>query len=215
MSAVSRAVLKTIFVPSVITLAVTLLRLFGELRHWPELFFGRSAGGSWAIVGISWLALVFAIYFAIKLEKTGDVFSRPTKTILLAVLALVLTFVGLTVMYVGAPNLKPPFQVAGAVIIIAALYVMRVAWPDYWRIMIAYAFAARVPVIVVMYFAIKGSWGTHYDALPPNMTFPDWYSMFVQAGLIPQVFLWVPFTVILCGLFGILTVTVRRRWNSS
>jgi len=215
MSAVSKAVLKTIFVPSLITLGITLLRLFGELRKWPELFFGRSAGGSGAIIGITWLAVVFAIYFAIKLEKTGDVFSRPTRTILLAVLALVLTFVGLMVMYVGAPNLKPPFQIAGAAIIIVALYVMRVAWPDYWRIMIAYAFAARVPVIVVMYFAIKGSWGTHYDALPPNMTFPDWYATFVQAGLIPQVFLWVPFTVVLCGLFGILTVTVRRRRNAA
>jgi hypothetical protein len=215
MSAVSRAVLKTILVPSLITLAVTLLRLFGELHKWPELFFGRSPGGSGAIVGISWLAVVFAIYFAIKLEKTGDVFARPTRSILLAILALALTFAGLMVMYTGAPNTKPAFQLAGAVIIIVALYVMRVAWPDYWRIMIAYAFAARVPVIVVMYFAIKGSWGTHYDALPPNMTFPDWYATFVQAGLIPQVFLWVPFTVVLCGLFGILTVTVRTRRNAA
>ncbi len=215
MSAVSRAVLKTILVPSLITLAVTLLRLFGELRKWPELFFGRSAGGSGAIVGITWLALVFAIYFAVKLEKTEDVFVRPTRTILLAVLALVLTFVGLMVMYVGAPNLKPPFQIAGAVIIIVALYVMRVAWPDYWRVMIAYAIAARVPVIIVMYFAIKGDWGTHYDALPPNMTFPDWYSKFIQAGLMPQIFMWVPFTVVLCGLFGILTVTVRRKMSAA
>jgi hypothetical protein len=37
----------------------------------------------------------------------------------------------------------------------------------------------------------------------------------VQAGLIPQVFLWVPFTVVLCGLFGILTVTIRRRRNAA
>jgi hypothetical protein len=215
MSAVSKAVLKTIFIPSLITLAVTLLRLFGELRKWPELFFGRSAGGSGAIVGITWLAFVFAIYFAIKLEKAGDVFARPTRSILLAVLALALTFAGLMVMYIGAPNTKPPFQLAGAAIIIAAMCIMRVAWPDYWSVMIAYALAARLPVIVIMYYAIKGSWGTHYDALPPNMTFPDWYATFVQAGLIPQVFLWVPFTVVLCGLFGILTVAVRRRRNAA
>jgi hypothetical protein len=215
MSAVSKAVLKTIFVPSVITLAVTLLRLFGELRKWPELFFGRSPGGSGSIIGITWLAVVFAIYFAVKLEKAGDVFTRPTKSILLAVLALVLTFAGLMVMYIGAPNTKPVYQLAGAAIIIVALYIMRTAWPDYWRIMLAYAIAARVPVVIVMYFAIKGDWGTHYDALPPNMTFPDWYAKFVQAGLIPQAFLWVPFTVVLCGLFGILTATVRRRRNAA
>ena len=215
MSAVSKAVLKTIFIPSLITLAITLLRLFGELRKWPELFFGRSAGGSGSIIGITWLAVVFAIYFAIKLEKTGDVFARPTKSILLAVLALAVTFAGLMVMYKGAPNTQPLFQLSGAAIILVALYVMRIVWPDYWQIMLAYAVAARVPVIVVMYYAIKGDWGTHYDALPPGMTFPDWYAKFVQAGLIPQVFLWVPFTVILCGLFGILTVTIRRRRSAA
>ncbi len=215
MSAVSNAVFKTILIPSLITLAVSLLRLVGELRKWPELFFGRSAGGSGAIVGITWLAVVFAIYFAIKLDKAGDVFPRPTRSILLSVLALALTFVGLMVMYIGAPNLKPPFQLAGAVIIIAAICVMRVAWPDYWQVMITYAVAARVPVIVIMYYAIRGDWGTHYDALPPNITFPDWYAKFIHAGLIPQLFLWVPFTVILCGLFGIVTVTVRRRRNAA
>lgn len=211
MSAVSKAVLKTIFVPSLITLAVSLLRLFGELRNWPEFLFGKSAGGSFAIVGITWLAVVFAICFAIRLEKAGDVFTRPTRAILLAVLALALTFAGLMVMYKGAPNTTPAFQFAGAAIILLAIYVMRVAWPDYWRVMIAYAIAARVPVIVIAYYAVKGNWGTHYDAVPPDVTFPDWYAKFVQAGLIPQVFLWVPFTVILCGLLGILTVTVRRR----
>jgi hypothetical protein len=211
MSAVSKAVLKTIFVPTLITLAVSLLRLFGELRNWPEVLFGKSAGGSGAIVGITWLAVVFAIYFAIRLEKAGDVFNRPTRAILLAVLALALTFAGLMVMYKGAPNTTAAFQFAGAAIILLAIYVMRVAWPDYWRVMIAYAIAARVPVIVIAYYAVKGNWGTHYDAVPPDVTFPDWYAKFVQAGLIPQVFLWVPFTVILCGLLGILTVTVRRR----
>ena len=45
-----------ILIPSIITLAVTLLRLTGELRQWNETFFRRSA----AIVGIAWLAVIFA-----------------------------------------------------------------------------------------------------------------------------------------------------------
>ena len=65
-----------------------------------------------------------------------------------------------------------------------------------------------------MFYAIRGNWGTHYDAVPPDVTFPDWYAKFVQAGLIPQIFLWIPFTVILCGLLGILTATILRRKNA-
>ena len=214
MSAVSKAVIKTIFVPSLITLAVSLLRLYGELHDWPQILFGKSAGGSGSAVGITWLAVAFAFYFAIKLVQAGDVFARPTQSILLAVLALALTFVGLIVMYKGAPNTRLEFQFAGAVIILIAIYIMRAAWPDYWRIMVSYAIAARVPVIVIMFYAIRGNWGTHYDAVPPDVTFPDWYAKFVQAGLIPQIFLWIPFTVILCGLLGILTATILRRKNA-
>ena len=28
------------------------------------------------------------------------------------------------------------------------------------------------PVIVIMYLAIKGNWGTHYDAIPPDVSYP-------------------------------------------
>jgi hypothetical protein len=43
---------KLILVPSVITLAVTLLRLVGELQHWPSALFNRDAGGGGSIIGI-------------------------------------------------------------------------------------------------------------------------------------------------------------------
>ena len=33
------------------------------------------------------------------------------------------------------------------------------------RELIAYAFAARIPVLIVMFFAMRGGWGTHYDAV--------------------------------------------------
>ncbi len=210
-----KPVWKMILVPSLITLAVTLLRLVGELRGWSDLFFRRSAGGFGAIVGITWLAVLFAVYFAIQLQREGDVPSKPSRSILLALLALALTFVGFNVMYIGYPDPGSLTQAVGASIIIAALYVMRLSWPSYWKVLCAYAVAARLPVIVIMYYAIKGNWGTHYDVVPPGGTFPDWQTKFVQIGLLPQVFLWIPFTVILCGLFGVITVAICQRRSPS
>ncbi len=214
MSVMPQAVLRMILVPSLITLAVTLLRLAGELRGWSEVLFRRSAGGIGAVVGITWLAPIFAVYFALQLDKAGDVPPRPARSILLMLLALGLTFSGLNVMYYGFPDTRPGYQLAGAGVVLMALFFVRAAWPSYSQVMMAYALAARVPVIVIMYLAIKGDWGTHYDVAPPEATFPDWYTKFIQIGLIPQVFLWIPFTVVLCGLFGVIAVSVRRRRNA-
>ena len=71
-----------ILIPAVITLAVTILRLVGELRHWPRALFNPDAGGPGALVGISWLPLVFGIYFALKLIQAGDGPVSPLRAIL-------------------------------------------------------------------------------------------------------------------------------------
>ena len=62
---------RLIFIPSVITLAVTLLRLIGELQHWSPILFNPTAGGGGAIMGITWLVLIFGVYFALKLSVAG------------------------------------------------------------------------------------------------------------------------------------------------
>src|SRR5947209_4079846 len=59
-------ILKLILVPSLITLAVTILRVAGELQNWPAPFFVKQGGGGGAIVGISWLPIFFGIYFAFQ-----------------------------------------------------------------------------------------------------------------------------------------------------
>src|SRR5437870_10353077 len=83
-----------ILIPSVITLAVTLLRLIGELQHWPTVLFNRSAGGGGAIIGISWLAFVFGAYFALKLASGGDAMSAG-RVIGFAILGLALVIRGI------------------------------------------------------------------------------------------------------------------------
>src|SRR6187397_2224375 len=65
------AVRKLVFWPAVITLAVTLLRLAGELMNWSPALFSREPGGGGALVGISWLPPLFGILFAIQLVRMG------------------------------------------------------------------------------------------------------------------------------------------------
>ena len=62
-----------IFIPSVITLGITILRLVGELQHWPTSLFNPAAGGGGAIVGITWLVPILGVYFAMKLSAAGRV----------------------------------------------------------------------------------------------------------------------------------------------
>ena len=61
-----------ILVPAVITFAVTLLRLVGELQGWSPRLFSKAAGGGGAIVGISWLVVIFGAWFGWKLAKAGQ-----------------------------------------------------------------------------------------------------------------------------------------------
>jgi len=63
---------KLILVPAVITLAVTLLRLVGELQGWSPLLFNKEAGGGGALVGIAWLVPIFGAWFGWKLTRAGS-----------------------------------------------------------------------------------------------------------------------------------------------
>ena len=90
----SLSITSLITIPALITLGITILRLVGELQHWPKPWFNPAAGGGGAIIGISWLPLIFGPYFAVKLAGAGDAPSSAGKAIGLA-------FAGLAVMVVG------------------------------------------------------------------------------------------------------------------
>ena len=70
-------ILRLIMIPALISLAMTLLRLAGELGHWSEKWFSTETGGttphgvSW-LFGITWLAAPFGVYFALKLVKAQE-----------------------------------------------------------------------------------------------------------------------------------------------
>jgi hypothetical protein len=76
------------------------------------------------------------------------------------------------------------------------------AWPALGKVLLQYALAARVPVILVMLVAMLGNWGTHYDVAPPNFpemgTLAKWFAI----GVVPQLSIWIWYTVVVGMIFG-------------
>jgi hypothetical protein len=86
--------MRLIFIPSVVTLVLTLLRLFGELQHWSTVWFNPAAGGPLAVIGITWLAPIFGVYFARKLSGAGQTPAHAGHAVGYAVLGLILVVGG-------------------------------------------------------------------------------------------------------------------------
>ncbi len=205
---------RLILVPAVITLAVTLLRLAGELQHWSKLLFSPSAGGGLALVGISWLPFAFGPYFAVKLAGSGQGSSGTGKTIGFVILGIVV-FIGGTILGFAPTFNFPGKQILGLVLMVAAALIPLAPWPALGKALLAYGYAARIPVAIVMYFAIKSSWGTHYDALPPSFS-PDtpFWPKYVEIALVPQLIGWIAYTVLVGTLFGAIIAAIARRGKS-
>lgn len=73
---------KLVLVPAILTLAVTLLRLVGEFLHLPSWLASSEAGGAGALIGITWLAPIFGVYFAYKLVGApGTLWKNLLKTL--------------------------------------------------------------------------------------------------------------------------------------
>jgi hypothetical protein len=208
---------KLIMVPALITLGISILRLVGELQGWSKTLFNRAAGGGGALVGIAWLPFVFGAYFAWRLIQSGR-HPQSAKKALLVNLGAIVAFAATMVVGRLAVGASPvgglAFMVTGSAI---GLFVASRAWPGLFKTLLAYAFAARIPVIVIMFLAMTGSWGTHYDALPsepeavavlqPMSPFLRWFWI----GLLPQMAFWVFFTVVIGGLVGAITVLVAGK----
>lgn len=193
-----------ILVPAVITLGITLLRLGGELAHWPPRFFSTAAGGGLAVVGISWLPILFGPYFAVKLAQSGRVAGSIWKTFALSLAGLAVMIVGGFVAF--APHLHfPAKELVGMLLIALGPTLVAFGWPALFKALVAYGYAARIPVAILMFFALRGHWGTHYDALPPNYPGPtSLLAKYVVVAALPQLIVWIAFTVLVGALVGTL-----------
>jgi len=103
-------------------------------------------------------------------------------------------------------------MLAGAVLLMAASVVIAArGWRSLTKALLAYGYLARVPVTIIMFFAIRGDWGTHYDGPPPNFPPIGWLGEFFLTGVIPQLAIWIAFTVIVGSLLGIAATAIARR----
>ncbi|MEW5980105.1 MAG: hypothetical protein AB1898_30290 [Acidobacteriota bacterium] len=201
---------RLIVVPSAITLLVTLMRLVGEVRHWWPALFNPAAGGGGALVGITWLVPIFGIYFALKLSRAGEGPVGVGKANGLAVLSVLILAAGSLVAI--APQVQfPGKQAVGLLLMVAATALPFKAWSALSKTLLMYGYAARIPVAIVMFFAIRGSWGTHYDALPPGFPEMSFWPKYLQIAVVPQLIFWVAFTVIVGVLFGSMATTLFGR----
>ena len=202
-----------ILIPSVITLAVTLLRLIGELQHWSPVFFNPEPGGPGSLIGITWLAPVFGIYFALKLSDAGSGPLRAGRAIIHGLLGIVAIVLVSTLAYILRAGYYTQI-VTFCLVFATAAVIQYPVWPGLFKTLLAYGYAARIPVVILMFFAMRGNWGTHYDAVQPESPaamFLLWPKFFWLAFL-PQMIAWVGFTIWAGSLFGsIATAIVHRR----
>jgi len=209
-SSTKKAINRLIMYPALITLAVTLLRLVGELLHWSGVLFSRAEGGGAAIIGISWLPIIFGPYFAIKLFDRDLRPASLTKTILFALAGFVVLLCGGVVAFAPVVHFSGRILV-GLLLMVGAAALQYLPWRELAQTLISYAYLARIPVVIVMFFAMRGHWGTHYDAVPPPFDQLPFGTKFLYMAMAPQLVMWIVYTMTLGALCGGIYVAIARR----
>lgn len=206
---------------ALLSFGVTGLRLAGELLGWSGAWFSRVTSGlvpvgavSW-VVGITWLALPFGAYLAWRLGRAGPAPARPGRALLLSLAAVVVLYAGtrlVPLLALGFPGFLLAIWTVGVLAAVVAWW----AWPALARVLLAYGVMSRLAVALVMFLALRGHWGTHYDYadMPQVRQMPFW-TAFLALALVPQLVFWVAFTVVAGMLAGTLTVVVARRFGEA
>jgi len=142
-------------------------------------------------------------YFAWKLIAQGHRTAGAGRTAGYAALGMLLIIVCFAggALAMGANN--PWLALVAGVAAVGAIWICKKGWKELNQVLQAYAFAARIPVAIIMLIAMFGDWQTHYDLAPPG--FPEGMNLFLKwilIGAIPQLTIWIATTMILGSLFG-------------
>ena len=199
-----------ILMPALITLAITILRLVGELQGWSPRFFSRAAGGAGAIVGIVWLVPIFGAWFGLKLADGGEQPPRTMRALGWAAMAFMFCSLaggGSIALFPKNVLLQLSIFTVASWIAVAIAYL---SWPALWRVLLAYGVAARIPVLIVMFLSIFRGWDTHYAKPRPDFPPMGHGGLFFWTALLPQASIWIYVTVVGGLIFGALAAGYRR-----
>lgn len=196
-----------ILVPALITLAVTIVRFIGELQQWSANWFNTEMG--WSIVAILWLVPIFGVYFALRLSARGQGPPSVWRAIGFAVLGVI---IGIFLRgFLPFEFAFPARLLYGWSFIVVAALLTLPGWPALFKTLLAYAFAARIPVALLMFVAFRGNLGTHYDAVPSDLPAGiGLWPKYLWLGFFPQLINWVATTVVIGMFFGAIAVGIAR-----
>jgi hypothetical protein len=212
-----RSLMTMIAGPFVISVALTTLRLTGELLGWSEDWFSKATGGivptGWTwLVGITWLPVLFGPWFARELRRGGEEPPSGLKVLGVAGAGVALALVGMRVVVPALSLPFPPVAIGFWVAMAAGAALQLVGWPALVRVLLAYGLASRLVVTLVMLLAMWGDWGTHYDyvGMPEPFQMPL-VPRFLWLAFFPQLVFWTAFTVLLgCLSAGVYLLVSRK-----
>ena len=204
--------------PVLISVAITGLRLLGEVRRWSPEYWSPLPGGGLSPLGIAWLVPLVGLYLGWQLQRRGlrapsllQAAVQPPLALALAGGILLLLDRLRTAAQMRALTWNQ-WLTMWAVAAVVALGVGLLAWPTLGRLLLAYALAARAVVAAVMALAINRGLGTHYDAAPPGFPRMSALRRWLWTGLLPQLTIWVAITVGVGVLFGALGWLAAARY---
>jgi hypothetical protein len=177
------------------------------------VYFSRLPGGGLSPLGITWLAPLVGAWFGWRLGRADVPSPSPARALGRPAAALILgPLLALLVGRLFRTSWTSNFTV-WAVVSLAVAAIAFAAWPALGRLLLAYAVAARVPVILVMALAIWKGWGTHYDLPPPGFPVLPRLRRWLWIGLLPQSTIWIAWTMAtgaVGGALGWLAASRRR-----
>jgi hypothetical protein len=161
-----------------------------------------------------WLVPIFGVYFAIRVNQAGRGPTSRGRAIGFALAALV---VGIVVSFI---IFKLSLPIVATIVLanlasFLSLWIAYRGWPELGKVEVIYGLAARIPVAILMLVAMAANWGTHYELGPPGFPEMSLVSKWFLIGLMPQLSLWIAFTVVVGSLFGSLALLFQKRHQVS
>jgi len=211
-AASQRSLFSLVTVPALITLAVTIVRLVGELERWSPKWFLSGGDLSW-LTDVTWLTIPFSAYFGFKLASGGHGPKSIKKAYLCAGAGAAILFASVSVSRI-APLPSVGFRTGlflDACVLTAVAFIQLAAWPGLVKVLLAYALATRIPIVIIMCFGLHGHWGTDFDYAGTaefDLPVPGYF----WRAFFPQLTSWVGLTVLLGSIAGLVTTDITGSW---